>query len=41
MLPIYRSEAGGSAEKELFILATEIFPGLVDVFEQTQSESVK
>ncbi|KAL5964597.1 E3 ubiquitin-protein ligase HECTD1 [Taenia solium] len=41
VLPIYRSEEGGSAEKQLFILATEIFPGLVDVFAQTQSESVK
>ncbi|KAL5108442.1 E3 ubiquitin-protein ligase Ufd4 [Taenia crassiceps] len=41
MLPIYRSEKGGSAEKQLFILATEICSGLVDVFAQTQSESVK
>ncbi|VDM27725.1 unnamed protein product, partial [Hydatigera taeniaeformis] len=41
LLPIYQNEESSSTEKQLFILATEIFPGLVDVFAQTQLESVK
>lgn len=40
-LPICPSEADMPGEKQLFIFSTEIFPVLIDVFEQTSSEAIK